>query len=225
MERRTIARALRALRRRKRWSQRQVGERLGISQSEMSRWERGSLDRCSLAEVEQWATALNAHLRLDLRVDGERPLTDARHAMVQSWLIELLRAAGWVVEAEPSFNHYGDRGRIDVLAYHPGLRILLVVEIKTWLDDVQDLLGRLDVKRRIAPNMAAERGWSVAAVVPAIVLRENRTTRRRLSTHEPMFASFELRARAATAWLRRPRQPVPAGILFFVEPQARRPRP
>lgn len=180
----------------------------------MSRWERGSLDRCTVTEVEQWATALDAHLHLDLRVDGERPLTDAQHAMVQSWLVELLRAAGWAVEAEPSFNHYGDRGRIDVLAYHPGLRILLVVEIKTWLDDVQDLLGRLDIKRRIAPKVAAERGWSVAAVVPAIVFREKRTTRRRLSTHAPMFASFQLRARAAAAWLRRPRQPVPAGILL-----------
>lgn len=223
MERRTIVRALRAVRRRKRWSQQQLGQRLGISQSEMSRWERSSLDRCSVPELEQWATALNAHLVLDLRVDGERPLTDARHAEVQSWIIGLLRGAGWIVEAESSFNHYGDRGRIDVLAYHPALRILLVIEIKTRLDDAQDLLGRLDIKRRIAPKVAAERAWPIAAVVPMLVFRENRTTRRRLSAHEALFAPLSLRARAATAWLRHPHPPTPSGIVLFVEPGKRAP--
>jgi len=217
MERRTITRALRAIRRRKRWSQRQLGQRIGISQSEMSRRERGSLESCSVPELEQWATALGAHLTLDLRVDGERPLTDARHAAVQNWIVKLLRAAGWIVEAETSFNHYGDRGRIDVLGYHPTLRILLVIEIKSRLDDAQDLLGRLDVKRRIAPKIAAERGWPIAAVVPMIVFREDRSTRRRLSDHQGLFASFELRARAATAWLRHPHQPSPAGIILFVD--------
>ncbi len=170
-----------------------------------------------MLELEQWATALNAHVTLDLRVDGERPLTDARHAELQNWIVNLLRTAGWIVEAEASFNHYGDRGRIDVLAYHPPLRILLVIEIKSRLDDAQDLLGRLDVKRRIAPKIAAERGWPVAAVVPTVVFREDRSTRRRLSDHRALFASFELGARAATAWLRHPRQPTPAGIILFVD--------
>lgn len=217
MERRTVVRALRAIRRRKRWSQRQLGQKLDISQSEMSRWERTALEECSVAEVERWAMALNAHLALELRVDGERPLTDARHAAVQAWIVNLLRSTGWIVEAETSFNHFGDRGRIDVLAYHPMLRILLVIEIKSRLDDAQELLGRLDIKRRIAPKIAAERGWPVAAIVPAIVFGENRSTRRRLSEHEALFATYDLRARAATAWLRHPRQRIPMGILLFVD--------
>lgn len=218
MERRTIIRVLRARRRHKRWSQAQLGIRLGISQSEVSRRERGNLDDCSVPELEGWATALNAHLVLDLRVDGERPLTDARHAQLQNWLVNALRSTGWLVDAESSFNHYGDRGRIDVLAYHPTLRVLLVVEIKTQLDDAQDLLGRLDIKRRIAPKLAAERNWQVDAVVPAIVFRESRSTRRRLAGHEALFASFSLRGRSAAAWLRRPTSPAPSGVLMLVEP-------
>lgn len=217
MERRTVVRALRAIRRRKRWSQRQLSQKLDISQSEMSRWERAALEECSVAEVERWATALNAHLALELRVDGERPLTDARHAAVQTWVVNLLRSTGWIVEAETSFNHFGDRGRVDVLAYHPVLRILLVIEIKSRLDDAQELLGRLDIKRRIAPKIGAERGWPVAAIVPVIVFGENRSTRRRLSAHEALFATYDLRARAATAWLRHPAQPIPTGILLFVD--------
>lgn len=170
-----------------------------------------------MAEVDRWATALNAHLALELRVDGERPLTDARHAAVQTWAVNLLRSTGWIVEAETSFNHFGDRGRVDVLAYHPVLRILLVIEIKSRLDDAQELLGRLDIKRRIAPKIGAERGWPVAAIVPVIVFGENRSTRRRLSVHEALFATYDLRARAATAWLRHPAHPIPTGILLFVE--------
>ena len=177
MERRTVVRALRAIRRRKRWSQRQLSQKLDISQSEMSRWERAGLEECSVAEVERWATALNAHLALELRVDGERPLTDARHAAVQTWVVNLLRSTGWIVEPETSFNHFGDRGRVDVLAYHPVVRILLVIEIKSRLDDAQELLGRLDIKRRIAPKIGAERGWPIAAIVPVIVFGENRSTR------------------------------------------------
>lgn len=216
-----MARALRAVRRRRGWSQRQLGRRLGISKSEMSRWETGALEHCSLSELERWATALNAHVIVDLRVEGERPLTDARHADLQDWLVRTLRSVGWIAEPEPSFNVYGDRGRIDVLAYHPSIHILLVVEIKTRIDDVQDLLGRLDIKKRVAPGMARERGWQPKAVVPAIFVLEGSTARRRIAMHEALFASFHLRARAAMAWLRRPHPPMPTGILAVVNPTSR----
>jgi hypothetical protein len=166
--------------------------------------------------------ALNGHLILDLRVDGERPLTDLNHAAIQNWLVARLRAWGWVVEAEPSFNHFGDRGRIDALAFHPQRRILLVIEIKTRLDDVQDLIGRLDVKRRIAPIMATQRGWASTAVVPAIVVAEGRTARRRIAAHDALFAAFSLRARAAVAWLRTPQGPIPSGILLLIVPPSGR---
>jgi len=218
MERRTVVRALRAIRRRKRGSQRQLAQGLGISKSEMSRWETTALEACSVLELERWTMALNAHLVLELRIDGERPLTDASHAEIQNGLVALLRTSGWAVEAEPSFNHYGDRGRIDVLAFHPVLRILLVVEIKTRLDDMQDLFGRLDVKRRIAPKIAAERGWQASAIVPAIVVRDGRTARRRVAAHQALFATFPVRARAAMAWLRQPRAPIPSGLLVLLTP-------
>lgn len=187
----------------------------------MSRWETGALERCSVARLERWAAVLNAHVVIDIRVDGERPLTDARHAALQDWLVGTLRTAGWLVEAEPSFNVYGDRGRIDVLAYHPALHILLVVEIKTRIEDAQELLGRLDVKKRVAPGMARDRGWQVDAVVPAIFILDGSTARRRIAMHQALFASFPLRARRAMAWLRRPHSHTPAGILAFVTLAAR----
>lgn len=219
MERRTIARALRAIRRRKRLSQCKLAQRIGISQSELSRREQHALAGCSIEELERWADALNARLLVELRVDGEKPMTDARHATLQDWLAGLLRANGWIVLVEPSFKHYGDRGRMDVLAYHPTRRVLLVVEIKTRVDDSQEPVGRLDVKRRIAPVLAREQGWQADAVVPMVLLDDQRTNRRRIAQHAELFASHSLRGRSAVAWLRRPTASAPNGILVFAAPR------
>jgi transcriptional regulator with XRE-family HTH domain len=216
MDRRAVARALRAIRRRKRWSQRRIGSVVGVSQAEISRRERSGLESCSVADVERWATALGAYLVLDIRVDGERPLSDARHAALQEWMLRTLRRAGWLAEPELSFNHYGDRGRIDVMAVHPMLEVLIVVEVKTVLTDVQDVLGRLDVKRRVARKLAGDRGWRHSSAIPIIVFLEASTTRRRIAAHEALFAGFSLRGRACLAWLKRPRHPAPGGLLMIV---------
>ncbi len=211
-----IETTLRALRRRKGWSQARLGQALGVSQQCMSRLE-ADVRRASLGRLEAWATELDAYLSVELRVNGERPLTDARHAALQNHFAAQLRRDGWNVETESSFNHYGDRGRVDVLAFHPVLHILLVIEVKTRVQDVQDMLGRLDVKKRVARMLANERGWDVAAIVPALVVREDRTSRRRISDHAALFATYDLRARAARAWVCRPRLPAPRGILLFEE--------
>lgn len=208
---------LKALRRRKGWSQARLGQALGISQQRMSRLE-ADVRRATLGRLDAWATELDGYLAVEVRVNGERPLSDANHAALQNHLAAHLRRDGWLVDSETSFNHYGDRGRIDLLAFHPVLRILLVIEIKTRIQDVQDMLGRLDVKKRVAHGLARDRGWDVAAVVPTLVVREDRTARRRVAEHAALFANFGLRARAARAWLAHPRLPAPRGILLFEKP-------
>ena len=205
---------LKTLRRSRGWSQVRLGRELGVSQQWMSRLE-ADVRRARIGFLERWASLLDAWLAVEIRVSGERALADASHAAIQNWLARLLRSFGWSVETEVSFNHFGDRGRVDLLAFHPALRILLIVEIKTRILDLQDLLGRLDIKTRNAPLLARERGWEVAALVPAIVAREDRTARRRVADHAALFARFSLRARAARAWLRTPRLPAPSGILLF----------
>jgi hypothetical protein len=196
-----------------------VASQLKVSQSELSRRERGSLEDCSVAEVERWGAALGAHISIDVRIDGERPLLDQRHVRLQSWIAGMLRHHGWSVHVEHSFNHYGDRGRVDVLASHPTDHALLVVEVKTRIHDVGDILGRLDVKRRVAPMLAREQSWPATAIVPMLLILEHRTNRRRIVDHATVFANFTLRARAATAWLRRPDGPAPTGILLFASPK------
>ena len=107
---------LRALRRRKRWSQARLGLALGLSQQHISRLER-DVRRMQVGVLDAWATELGAYLAVELRVSGERPLSDATHAALQNRVAARLRNDGWIVETEVSFNHYGDRGRIDLLAF------------------------------------------------------------------------------------------------------------
>lgn len=118
--------------------------------------------------------------------------------------------------AEVSFNNYGERGRIDVLAYHAVTRTLLIVEIKTLIVEVQAILGGLSVKQRVAPTAARPFGWRPAATVPALVVVETSTNRRRLAEHERLFARLTLRGRTALEWLRAP-VGAPEGLLILLD--------
>ena len=124
--------------------------------------------------------------------------------MQAAWA-DRLRRWKYDVRVETSFNHYGDRGRIDLLAWHAALRLLLVGEIKTDLVDAQGLLGPLDVKCRVAPRVSEMLGWGrPRRVVPLLIIRDRSTVRDRLRRLDPLFSSFELRGRRATSCLRHP---------------------
>lgn len=180
--------------------------------------ERGDLAGVPVGTLRRVATELDATVSVQIRWRGEEldRLVDAQHAKLQQAASELLLSLGWVVRIEVSFNHFGDRGRIDILAKHPVMRILLVLEVKTGLGDLQETLGRLDVKTRLGRRVALELGWSdVAAVVPVLVIGDTRTSRSVVARYDALFQRFSLRGRAAVAWLRRPRGEAPPGLLWF----------
>jgi len=118
---------------------------------------------------------------------------DADHALLNEWLARRLGALAWLVEPEVSFNRYGDRGRIDLLAYQPVARLLLAVEVKTVIADVQELLGGLHMKQRIALGEAQRFVWDPVAVVPMLIVMDGTTNRRRVNAHARLFAGLALR--------------------------------
>lgn len=187
----------------------------------MWRVEHGDLAGITIGSLERVTEALGATLSIQVRWQGERldRLMDAAHAALQARVAELLSMAGWIVRAEVSFNHYGDRGRVDLVALHPRLRAVLIVEVKSALGDLQDTLGRLDVKVRLARTIAAELGWGeIDVAVPVLVIAQSRGARRIVGAHEPLFRRYALRGRQAVAWLRRPSRPAPDGILWLARP-------
>jgi hypothetical protein len=151
-----------------------------------------------------------------------RRLLDADHANLQALWKSRLEQHGWEVSAEATFNHFGERGSIDLLAWHAATSTLLVIEIKTVVVDVQDLLAGVDRKVRIGDVVARKRGWSPRAVVPGLMVAEGTSVRRRITDHASLFAPFSLRGRSAVAWLADPVGPAPSGILCLTKlPNAR----
>jgi hypothetical protein len=130
-------------------------------------------------------------------------------------VIAKLNALGWQVVPEVSFSVYGERGFIDLLAWHAPTRTLLVIELKTEIVDANELLGILDRKTRLARRIAVERGWSPLNVSTMLVVAGSSTNRARIQALEPMLrAALPLGSVEMSAWLRAPVGRV-AGLLAF----------
>jgi hypothetical protein len=155
--------------------------------------------------------------RLVLSVDwrgGELDrLLDADHAaLAERWAA---RRPGWIARAEVTYSRFGERGSIDELALHSPTACVLVTELKTGIYDAQRAVAKLDQKVRLAGEVARGIGWDVRRVVGCLVVADTRTNRRRVTEHAALFGRFNIRGRAATAWLRDPSMPI-GGVLMFV---------
>ena len=137
-------------------------------------------------------------------------LLNAKHSALHEEVARMFaELPGWVTAPEVSFAIYGERGVIDILAWHPGRRALLVIELKTDIADVNELLGTLDRKRRLATRIAAERGWRPLSVSCWLVVAAGRTNRARLAAHRAMIrAALPDDPRRMRRWIRDPNGPI-----------------
>ena len=191
MEEQRVGRVLRALRGRLGWRQVDVATRAGLTQDDVSRGERGRLR--DLSKLRRHAAALDAEVFVSIRWRaGEIDrLMDEGHAAVVGWVVSTLTHLGWQVQPEVTYAIYGERGSIDILAWHADTRTLLVVEVKTELTSIEETLRRHDAKQRLAATIAAERfGWDTpAGVSRLIVLPESSTSRRKVARHAAVLVT------------------------------------
>lgn len=209
--------SIRALRRRFGWTQQHLGERVAMSASEISRIERGAAHRVPIRTLERILEALGGRLYVRVLWRGEEldRLLDRDHAMIVEGMLALLARDGWTAIPEATFQVRGERGSIDILAWHEATGTLLVIEVKSVVPDVQATVGGLDRKTRIAPILARERGWAVSGIGRLLVLPDDRTSRRRIETFGTTFdRAFPARTAAIKRWLARPSGPL-AGVLFL----------
>ena len=199
--------SIRALRRRRHWRQVDLAAHAGVSRTAVSRVERGRADRLTIRALDTIAGTLGARLDCRLLWNGEAldRLLDEAHAALVETLIRWLTSLGWQVATEVSFAIRGERGSIDVLAFHSATATLLVVEVKSVVPDVQATFVTLDRKLRLAPEIGRERGWRPSRLGRLLVVREDRTARRRVSAHATTFAGvFPARGWAVRRWLQDP---------------------
>lgn len=205
---------LRSIRVAKRWRQRDLAARAGVSRWIVMRVERGRLATIPLGKIRAVAAALDAKLDVIVRWQGGdlARLVNARHAAMHETVArQFERLHGWIAEPEVSFSIYGERGIIDVLAWYPERRILLVIELKTEIVDVNELLGTLDRKERLAWQIARDRGWDPIEVGAWVVVQDSRANRRVVARYATVLRSkLPTDGRGMRHWLRDPAGPVRA---------------
>jgi transcriptional regulator with XRE-family HTH domain len=204
-----VGRVVRALRHRLGWRQSDLATRARVTQDDVSRVERGRASRMTLDKLRRIGGALDAELVLTFRWRGGEidRLLDEGHAAIVGWVMGLLESLGWEAQAEVTYAVYGERGSVDVLAWHAPSRTLLVVEVKSELTSVEETLRRHDAKQRLAAEVASERfGWGApSAVCRLLVLPDSTTARRRIERHAAVLDhAYRLRGSAARGWLKRP---------------------
>jgi len=210
---------MRALRHRRRWTQAQLAANVNVSRSVIWRIERGQADRVSVHVLVSVAAALGA--RIDVRLlwqgEGLDRLLDARHASLVERVVEMLASHEWEVATEVTFNIRGERGSIDILAFHPATGSLLVIEIKSVVPDMQAMLVGIDRKGRLARDIARERGWQVTSVTRLLVLPDDRTARRRVVRHGATFRmALPARTVEVRRWIQNPEGTM-HGVLFLTD--------
>ncbi len=204
----------RALRIKKAWRQQDLAARAGCSRGDLSKLENGRVVDLQVSVLLGIAEALGATIDLVLRWHGgdlDR-LVNVRHSLLhESVATEFLGIPGWEIAPEVSFNIYGERGVMDILAWHSPSRTLLVIELKTEIVDVNQLMGTMDRKRRLAAKVARERGWEPLSVSAWVIVAEGTTNRRRVAVHKTTLrAAFPLDGRRMSEWLQHPVRTVAA---------------
>ncbi len=204
------------------WRQADIGSRAGVSQDLISLVETGRVENVSLRALRRHAHALGADLRIRLQYRGGEldRLADEGHATLVGTATRSLSALGWETKPEVSYSVYGERGSIDIVAWHADTRTLVVTEVKTTLTSIEETLRRHDAKVRLAAGVVGERfGWRVARVGRLLVLPDSTTARRKVRRHDAVLRSaYPTRGLALRAWLRSPAvgPSGPVGGLSFV---------
>lgn len=195
-----------------------VGHAAGVDQKIVSLLESGRFERVSVARFRRVCAALGIQPVLELRWRGGQAdrLIDRDHARIVEVVVAELARLGWETTPEFTFNVWGERGSVDILAWHPGRRVLLLIEVKTRLTDLQRFLMSMSKKLRLVPGVVAEeRGWRRAGLGHVVVVLDSRANRSTVATHGATFAAtFPARTAAVRAWLRSPVDDL-AGVWFL----------
>lgn len=200
-----------------------IARTLEISRSHYAAIESGRANP-SLALVDRIAEVLGIRLDLVARpiviVSGSRA-RDALHACCSGYVARRLIADGWVVHREVQIEDGRLRGWIDILAYDPISGVVLVIEVKTGLDDVGRLERQIGWYERVIDS-AIPTDWRPRGVTSWVLTLATAEADEAVLRHADVLGtSFPTRALAMRGVLARATAPVGRG-LALIDPHSRR---
>ena len=150
---------------------------------------------------------------------------DHVHARCSLYVDRRLRQAGLVTAREVEIVHGRSHGWIDLLAYDLERSVVVIVEIKTRLDDLGALERQVGWYERSAIEVAHRLGWRPRHVVAWVLVLATTEVDAVIHADRELFdIVFPVRARQAQVWLedRAASAPAPGRALAMVDPLSRR---
>lgn len=210
--------------------------RRGMSKTDLA--ERSGVSRQMVAAVESATAnpsldivaALFAGLELQIEVAargpvliGSTPQRDAAHASCSAYLQRRFDAAGWVTAREVRIEDGRYLGWIDLLAFHEPSGTLVVIEVKTQIDDLGAIERSIDWYERAAVSAARRLGWRPTRTASWLVaLATDEVDDRIWANRTALSLSFPIRAASMMATMTDPAGSALGRGLALIDPRSRR---
>jgi transcriptional regulator with XRE-family HTH domain len=186
---RRLAVASRSARKRRGMTQAQLGERVGISQSEVSRIELGGGHAVPMATWVALADAVGLRPRFDLARDWLEQPADAGHLAIQELLLRLARTTGSNGQFELPIRPNDPARSIDVFIRDDHRRRLIVAEAWNTFGDVGAGARSFDRKLAAARELAVAIGNGKPYDVHGVwVVRATARNRELIGRYQEVFA-------------------------------------
>jgi transcriptional regulator with XRE-family HTH domain len=205
-------------------SKAEVAAAIGVSATYVDQIERGRANP-TIDVVDRLVKALG--LEVTFRppiVVGDLRQRDLVHARCSGYVSRRLLTMGWLTAREAEIAHSRSHGWVDLLAFDPRSRTLLIIEIKTVLDDLGAIERQIGWYEREARVLARQRGWTAHRVVAwLLVLATDEVDARLRANRTAIDQAFPVRAAAMTARLADTGGGWPNGRgLALIDPSSRR---
>ena len=208
------------------WTERELAHRLRSNQSAVQRLEGGSQRHLNVPLATRALDVLGIRVTIDTNAVGiadRREQNDLVHARCVGYVVRQLQRRGWVAQTEVEVGEGRFRGWIDGLAFRESDAALLVVEIKTELNDFGRIQRTLGWYVRSSRAAASVFGWRPRSIVPCLIALATIETDARLSsTVELVQSALPGGAAGLAAWIDGERSERPAPSVGLIDPRSRR---
>jgi transcriptional regulator with XRE-family HTH domain len=178
-----------ASRTRRRWTQAQLADRVGLSRPVVGRIEHGLGAGHTLDTWQRIGVALDRPLRVELARDALEGPVDAGHLAIQELVLREGRDGGWRGSVELATRPAEPWRSADVALVHPRLRAITVWECCNPMGDVGASARSTNRKLVEAAALAIARYGADAAAAGCWVVRATRRNRALLARYPELFAA------------------------------------